>query len=194
METQCGNETMKKKEIFQAAILLLIVLLLVNALIPFLTGSKMPLIVLSGSMTPMMLPGDMIIEKSVDPNELQVGDVIVFHPPDSKPDTLVTHRIISLKEGKERLFQTKGDANNAQDDFKLPASNVVGKLIFVIPFAGYLPEVSKHKNIFLFTVILPAGLIILDEIRTMILYSNPAKARKVEKETKKDCQENFLFS
>ncbi|AKB33764.1 Signal peptidase I [Methanosarcina siciliae HI350] len=179
-------ENMKKKETLQVAIIPLIAVILINALIPFFTGSKMPLIVLSGSMTPMMMPGDMIIEESVDPDELQIGDVIVFHPPDSdKTDALVTHRIISLEEGEERTFQTKGDANNAEDDFKVPASNVVGKLIFVIPFAGYLPEISKHKNIFLFTVILPAGLIILDEIRNMLLYSNPVKARKVEKERKK---------
>ncbi|HII92470.1 MAG TPA: signal peptidase I [Methanosarcina sp.] len=190
---------MKEKEIFQAAIILLITVFLVKTLIPFYTGSMMPLVVLSGSMTPMMLPGDMIIEKSVDPGELKVGDVIAFYPPGkentvatkdstviTKENTLVTHRIISLEEGKERRFQTKGDANNAQDDFKILASNVKGKLIFVIPFAGYLPDtVKKNKNILLFTVILPAGLIIFDEIRAILLYSNPAKARKVEKEQKK---------
>ncbi|WP_155396435.1 signal peptidase I [Methanosarcina barkeri] len=192
-------KNMKEKDILQATIILLIAIFLVKTLIPFYTGSMMPLIVLSGSMTPMMLPGDMIIEKSVDPSELKVGDVIAFHPPGrentvatkdsavvTKENTLVTHRIISLEEGKERRFQTKGDANNAQDDFKVPAPNIKGKLIFVIPFAGYLPDaVKKNKNILLFTVILPAGLIILDEIRTMLLYSNPAKARKVEKEQKK---------
>ncbi|WP_052723130.1 signal peptidase I [Methanosarcina sp. WH1] len=180
-------KNMKEKEILQAAIVLIIAVILVNALIPFFTGSKMPLIVLSGSMTPMMLPGDVVIARSVDPNELVVGDVLVFHPPENNdPNALVTHRIISLEEGKERMFQTKGDANNAQDDFKVPAFNVVGKLDFVIPFAGYLLDAVKHnKNIFFFTVILPAGLIILDEIRNMILYSNPVKARKVEKERKK---------
>lgn len=189
---------MKEKDILQATIILLIAVFLVKTLIPFYTGSMMPLIVLSGSMTPMMLSGDMIIEKSVDSSELKVGDVIAFHPPGkntvatkdstivTKENTLVTHRIISLEEGKERRFQTKGDANNAQDDFKVPASNIKGKVIFVIPFAGYLPDaVKKNKNILLFTVILPAGLIILDEIKTMFLYSNPAKARKVEKEQKK---------
>jgi signal peptidase I len=179
---------MKEKEILQTVIVLLIAVFLVNALMPFVTGSEKPLIVLSGSMTPMMLPGDMIVAKSINPNELTVGDVMVFHPPGSKPDTLVTHRIISIEEGEERLFQTKGDANNAKDDFKVLASNVVGKLIFVIPFAGYLPELSKHKNIFLFTVMLPAGLIILDEIRNLILYSNPARARKVERERKKEAR------
>ncbi len=192
-------KNMKKKDTIHATIILLIAIFLVKTLIPFYTGSMMPLIVLSGSMTPIMLPGDMIIEKSVDPSELKVGDVIAFYPPGkentvatkestvvTKENTLVTHRIISLEEGKELRFQTKGDANNAQDDFKVSALNVKGKLIFVIPFAGYLPDaVKNNKNILLFTVILPAGLIIFDEIRTILLYSNPVKARKVEKEQKK---------
>jgi len=176
---------MKKKEIFQAAIFLFIIVSLANTLIPFVTGSEKPLIVLSGSMTPIMMPGDMVVVKSVDPNELKVGDVIAFHLSGSKPDTLITHRIISLEEGTKRFFQTKGDANNAKDGFKVPASNTVGKLVFVIPFVGYLPEISKHKSIVFFTVMLPAGLIIFDEIKNLILYSNPARARKIEKERKK---------
>jgi signal peptidase I len=182
---------MKKKEIFQATIILFISILLANALIPFVTGYEKPLIVLSGSMTPMMLPGDMIVVKSVDPNELKIGDVIAFHPPGNKPDTLVTHRIISVEERKNRLFQTKGDANNAIDGFKVPASNAIGKLVFVIPFAGYLPEILKHKKIVFLTVILPAGLIILDEIKNLILYSNPARARKIERERKKTARRTF---
>ena len=66
---------MKKKDIFQDVIILLIAVILLNALIPFFTGSQMPLIVLSCNMSPMMLPGDMMIAKSVDPNELQVGEI-----------------------------------------------------------------------------------------------------------------------
>jgi signal peptidase len=134
----------------------------------------------------MMLPGDMIIVKSVNSNELTVGDVLAFQEPGSKPNTLVTHRIVSIEEGEKRLFQTKGDANNAEDMFKVPASNAVGKLIFVIPFAGYLPDISKeHRSIFILTVMLPACLLIIDEIKNLILYSNAARARKVERERKK---------
>jgi signal peptidase len=63
---------------------------------------------------------------------------------------------------------------------------VVGKLVFVVPFVGYLPDEVKHnKNIFVFSILLPACLLILDEIKNIILYSNPTKARKVEKERKK---------
>ncbi len=146
----------------------------------------MPLIVLSGSMVPTMLPGDMIIARSVDPNELVVGDVMVFRDPSGRPNTLITHRIISIEGEEKRIFHTKGDANNAEDIFVVKASDVVGKLIFVIPFVGYLPDTVKHnKNIFIFTILLPAGLLILDELKNIILYSDPVKARKVERERKK---------
>ncbi len=179
---------MKEKEIINVAIILFTSVLLVNALIPFIEESERPLIVLSGSMKPIMLPGDLIVVKSVDQNELKVGDVVAFQPPGSKPNTLVTHRIVSLVEGKERLFQTKGDANNAKDDFKVPASNAVGKMIFVVPFVGYLTEISRDKNILFFIIILPVCLLIIDEIRNLIKYSNPSRARKIEREQKKSAR------
>ena len=69
---------MKKKEIIQIAIFLIIGIFLINTLMPFYTGSYKLMIVLSGSMVPLFLPGDIVITKSVDPNELNVGDVITF--------------------------------------------------------------------------------------------------------------------
>jgi signal peptidase I len=177
---------MKGKDILQAALVLLIAVFLVNTLTPFFKGTEKPLIVLSGSMVPFFLPGEMVITKSIDPKELKIGDVMIFNRPGGKPDTLITHRIISIEEGENRIFQTKGDANGDQDFFKVPASNAVGKLIFVIPFAGYLPDLTKrYRSVFLLIVILPACLLIFGEIKNVILYSNPARARKVEKERKK---------
>lgn len=185
MEISGESENMKRKEVIYVAIVLFASVFLVNALIPFIEGSEKPLIVLSGSMTPIMLPGDIIIVKTVEQNELEVGDVVAFQPPGSRPETLVTHRIVSLEEGKERLFQTKGDANNEKDAFKVPASKAVGKLMFVIPFVGYLTEISKNKNFFLFIIIVPACLLVIDEIKNLVKYSNPSRARKIEKQQKK---------
>jgi signal peptidase I, archaeal type len=182
---------MNKKETLQVAIDLLIVIILFNTLIPFITGSEKALIVLSGSMTPLMLPGDVAIAKSVDPNELIVGDILTFRDPGGKPNIYITHRIIALKEDKELMFKTKGDANNAEDDFNVTASKAVGKLVFVIPFVGYLPEIVKNKNIFFFMIILPASLIIVGEIWSIILNSNPRRARKVERERKKTTRRTF---
>jgi signal peptidase len=177
---------MKEKEVIQTAITLIIAVFLIYSLIPFATGSEKPMIVLSGSMTPLFLPGDMILEKSINPNELRVGDVMTFQLSSGKPGTLVTHRIIFIEEGKERIFHTKGDANNAEDMFTVPASKVEGKLVFVIPFAGYLPDYFKrHVSYFLLMIMFSAGLLIRDEIKNLIIYSSPSRARKVEREIKK---------
>lgn len=171
---------MEKKESLQVAIALVIALFLINTLVPLLTGSEKAMVVLSGSMTPIMLPGDLIVVESVNLDELTAGDVIAFMDPGGK-DTFVTHRIVKIeREGEKRIFRTKGDANEEEDFFKVPDSDVVGKLIFVVPFAGYLPEATKNKTVFLLTVIFPSVIIILDEIRTIIEYSNPVRAHKIE--------------
>jgi hypothetical protein len=76
-----------------------------------------------------------------------------LHPPEGEHDTLTTHCIISIEEGEKHLLQKKGDINYAQDYFKILASNVVEKLIFIIPFAGYIPillrRIMKSIPIFL---------------------------------------------
>ena len=148
-------------------------------------------------MVPLFLPGDIVITKSVDPNELNVGDVITFQVPGGKPGTFVTHRIISIGKvhsstGEIRSFHTKGDANNIADDFKVPAFNVVGKLAFVIPFLGLLIDAFRTSKIFfILMVILPSGIIVLDEIRNMMIYSNPRRARKLEREQKKIAKKTY---
>ncbi len=181
---------MEKKETVHTATASLIVILLISTLIPFVTGSERALVVLSGSMTPLMLVGDLIIVEAISPDELTVGEVIAFKDPGGK-DTFVTHRIINIKEGEERVFKTKGDANEEEDLFEVPASDVAGKLVFLIPFAGYLPEASKNKTIFLFTIIIPAAIIILDEIKGAFNYSNPIHARKIECKNKKVSKRTF---
>lgn len=188
---------MKKKEIIQMAIFLIIAIFLINTLMPFFRGSEQFMIVLSGSMVPLFLPGDFVITKSVDPNELNVGDVITFQVPNGEPGTFITHRIISIGKtysttGEIPCFQTKGDANNVEDSSIVPATNVVGKLKFVIPFLGLLIDAfRKSKIFFILMVILPSGILVLDEIRAMIIYSNPRRARKLEREQKKIAKKTY---
>lgn len=187
---------MKKKEII-LGIFLIIGIFLINTLMPFYTGSEQFMIVLSGSMVPLFLPGDFVITKSVDPDELNVGDVITFQVPGGQPGTFVTHRIISIGKaysstGEIRSFQTKGDANNIEDSFKVPTFNVVGKLEFVIPSLGLLIDAfRKSKIFFILMVMLPSGILVLDEIRNMMIYSNPRRAKKLEREQKKIAKKTY---
>jgi signal peptidase I len=163
------------------------VLLLFCLLFPFFTGYTKTFIVLSGSMLPMMTPGDMIFTNTINPEDLKVGDVIAFKDPQGTPNTIVTHRIISIDDSSgTRIFQTKGEANGSPDAFSVPESSIIGKLAFVLPLVGYLPGFLKNNPIvYVLIIIVPALLLIYNEIQTIADYSNFIRARKIEKLNRK---------
>lgn len=103
-----------------------------------------PYTVLSGSMEPTYHTGSLIYVKSVDPFELEDGDVITFMVDE---DTLVTHRIVDVVPDAEDSsvvrFQTKGDANTAVDGSLVHYKNVIGSPIFTIPYMGYFANFVK---------------------------------------------------
>lgn len=79
--------------------------------------------VYTGSMETAVPVGSLVVIKPVDPNRLEIGDIICFTLPESAPTT-VTHRIINItSEG----FITKGDANEERDMWAVKKENVVGK-------------------------------------------------------------------
>ncbi|MFC4243309.1 signal peptidase I [Gryllotalpicola reticulitermitis] len=70
----------------------------------------------TGSMSPGMPPGTLVVTRSTPATQLKVGDVVtVPRELDGKP---VTHRIVQLSAGpnaNERDLRLKGDANTAED-------------------------------------------------------------------------------
>lgn len=96
-------------------------------------GSYKFLAVLSGSMSPTFKTYDMIIDKQVNTESLNSGDVITSWIDGS----LVTHRITQvIKKDNNLSFKTKGDANNVEDEREVLAKDVVGKYILHIPYMG----------------------------------------------------------
>ena len=86
-------------------------------------------IVLTGSMSGAIESNDVVVTRQQD--SYAVGDIITF----SAEGTSVTHRIAAADgEG----YRTKGDANNAADQWPVAQEDVVGKVIFVIPKVGAL--------------------------------------------------------
>ena len=94
----------------------------------------------SGSMTPKLLVGDVVIIEKLTEKEmhnLEVGDILA-HAHDGK---IIVHRIIEIKDTNEGLiFQTKGDHNDSKDFYQIEESDVRGIVIFHIPYIG-LPSV-----------------------------------------------------
>lgn len=98
-----------------------------------LVGNQLPTpfgygaaVVLSGSMEPELYKGDLILVKETD--IYKQNDVVVFQDGNS----LVVHRIIEI-DGD--AITTKGDANTSADE-PISVSDVKGRVLFRIPFAG----------------------------------------------------------
>ena len=88
----------------------------------------------SNSMKPIYERGDAIIYEKTEVSKLKKGEVIAFR----KGNIIITHRIIDLMETDNRYtFKTKGDANNAPDDFIVDDSKVLGKVKYAVKYVGY---------------------------------------------------------
>lgn len=131
-----------------------------------------PMVVLGGSMEPTYHIGSILFIQQVDVADVGVGDVITFATPQTGTrleGTLTTHRVTSIDSESGRLaFRTQGDANNTEDTWVVPANTVVGRGSFSIPYLGYVSSFVRSKTGFLALVIIPAALIVLLELSSII--------------------------
>jgi len=98
-----------------------------------------PLVVVSGSMEPSYPIGSLVYVKKIDTNKLKIGDVITVQLTE---DVTGTHRIVDIitdsNDPSVLRFQTKGDANPVIDDILFEDNDIIGKVIFMIPYLGYI--------------------------------------------------------
>jgi signal peptidase I len=166
--------------IFVAFVVVVAVLLIVSML-P-ITGNVKVLTVLSGSMEPGIHTGAVVVVKPAA--DYRIGDIITFGPA-SKTKIPTTHRIQEIKvEGGSPVYTTKGDANNAADTSQVQKKDVIGKVLFSVPWAGYAVEFAKKPIGFALIIIIPALAIISDEI-IKIIKELKNKNAKVEQEKTK---------
>jgi len=139
---------------------LLVLFILINVILIIrsaVSGKEMPLIfgygkavVATGSMEPVIEPGDMIIFH--EQGNYEAGDIVVF-----EAENFVTHRII---ETTENGFITQGDANN-KDDGEIHGEQIIGKVVYIVPKVGYIVDFIKSPFGMLVLVI---GLLVLIEL------------------------------
>jgi signal peptidase I len=136
-----------------AVLVILLALALVGVLAPVF-GWRLD-VVQSGSMTPSIGVGDLLVTAPCEPGDLRVGDVISFH---SEGGAMVCHRIVAVDE-VNRTFTVKGDANQHSDPAPVPFDNVVGKVSGNVPLMGYV--ISFLKSPFGWALIILVALLVL---------------------------------
>jgi signal peptidase I len=93
---------------------------------------------LTGSMSPLINPGDVVVTVPVAVQNLKVGDIITYHIP-VEDQRVETHRIIDLVVNSQgtATVRTKGDANNGADPWTATlAAGQVDRQVFTVPYLG----------------------------------------------------------
>ena len=103
-----------------------------------------PSVIATGSMIPMIQPGDVIlVKKSIDKNNLNLGEVIQFQ----RDDILISHRIIEMIEERGiKSYRTKGDNNSVPDPELVSPEKVKGQIIGVVPKIGWPTLLVKSQK------------------------------------------------
>ncbi|MGL4344442.1 MAG: signal peptidase I [Cellulosilyticaceae bacterium] len=106
-----------------------------------------PSAIATGSMEPMIKPGDVILVEKIsdveDLNQLQVNEVIQFR----RDDILITHRIVEIIEVDGRKeYRTKGDNNSAEDSRLVKMEEVKGRYKACIPKIGWPTLMFKQDR------------------------------------------------
>lgn len=118
-------------------------------------------IVESGSMEPAIMTGSLVV--IMPATDYVQNDVITFES--TGADVPTTHRIVSIEEKEGTLwFTTKGDANEEADTAVTPYNGIIGKVMFAVPYLGFILDFARQPMGFGLLIVLPALMIILGEI------------------------------
>jgi signal peptidase I len=118
------------------AIAAFVLALLCSAALPRALGGT-SMVVRSGSMTPAIRTGDVVVVRPVSPTEVAVGDIVTFRDP-ADDDRLLVHRVRAISQaGSQVEVTTQGDANSTQEQWKVAADGTVGEVAYRVPSLGF---------------------------------------------------------
>jgi len=165
-------QSQKRKEIIEVVVIILILVggvYGIDITLKYTLHTSKPILVVEGvSMEPTLHEGDILIVKGVPPEDIEVGDIIVFESSEStphiSPNKTVVHRVIDIRYDEEQdqyFYLTKGDNNktNPIPDGWVPHEDVYGVVILVIPRIGIVSLWLRRSH--LATVIIVALIVIM---------------------------------
>jgi signal peptidase len=143
---------------FVLALLIILLLAIAATFIP-IPGNYRVYTVQSGSMEPKIKMGSLIFVKPA--GDYNIGDVVTI----KAGKNTVTHRVVEKNEKEgEVAFRVKGDANEEADPNEIKKSEIIGREFLSLPYIGYPVGYAKTGPGFILLVIIPAVIIIYDEI------------------------------
>ncbi|MCU1532979.1 MAG: signal peptidase [Arthrobacter sp.] len=104
---------------------------------------------LTGSMSPLINPGDVVVTAPVHSDQLAVGDIITYHIP-VDDHRVETHRIVEVLANSDgsTAVRTKGDANDGVDPW---TATLVGgtayRHVATVPYLGHAIRALRDPTV-----------------------------------------------
>lgn len=117
--------------------------------------------IISESMIPKYNIGDVLVVKSIEPQNIKVGDDIAYIGQESTfNQKIVTHQVIKIDyENGEYIFHTKGIANILEDPL-VHQNQVFGKVVHKIWILSFISKILSNVYVVFFGIFVPIVILI----------------------------------
>lgn len=117
--------------------------------------------IVSESMVPKYNIGDVLVVKSIEPQNIKVGDDISYIGQESTYNQkIVTHQVIKIDyENGEYIFHTKGIANILEDPL-VHQNQVFGKVVYKIWILSLISKILSNVYVVFFGIFVPIVILI----------------------------------
>ena len=130
--------------------------------------------VATGSMVPVYNVGDILISKEIEPEDIKIGDDLVYQGKEGTyKGKVVTHRVISVENQNDGNYKivTQGVANNAADP-KIDQTQVYGKIICKLHIFSFLGKLVRNVYMIYIIIFILVATLIYRNIKNLINIDN----------------------
>lgn len=177
---------------FVAVLFLIVIVQMFSGKEPDLFGYRFYYI-LTDSMSPELVPGDVVLSKSFASDEeklkIKIGDVVTFiGNTGAQNGKKITHRVVTapyFNEAEGKYFMiTKGDKEGAVSDAPIPLERVEAKSVGKSYFVGFLFRAVRTPVGYVLLIVVPVCVIIAILVLKLAaeLRARKAKEREAEEE------------
>lgn len=143
---QKESKELKRKDINKEKPIGLILTSLISVIIIWFSIGVFPVypsVIATGSMKPLINPGDVVLVKRLKEADIKIGDIVAY----KKDNIFIFHRITKLVEEKNQIkYETKGDNNSIADSELVSIDMIKGRVIKVVPKIGWPTLLLKDSR------------------------------------------------
>ncbi|MFX1568347.1 MAG: signal peptidase I [Promethearchaeota archaeon] len=151
-------------------------------------------VVVSKSMEPTLLKGDLLFLEGKDPSQIKngsiigkEGDIIVFDARNlpgwiNPPNDPIVHRVVDKWYDGAWFFQTKGDANPTIDSAPVPENRILGVVTGRIPYIGWVKILLTDSGLLIPLLVIVSALLIISIIWDIVKKEDKSKDKGKEGE------------